>query len=221
MRFAQLVIGPAGCGKVRSSSCCARGGARRCRRRSRGGECAHARCAPPPTPSQSTYCETIKQHCDTIDRAVHVVNLGERGLCGASRSCVPRRVTTRRRCTCRRAALADPAAEEFKYPVSIDVRELITLEDVMQELQLGPNGWVGGSGLQGLPATAPWPPPPPPPDAGCCPPPPLRMRARAHAHQGAAVLHGVLGGEPRGVAGWRAGGVWRGRLPHIRLPRPD
>ncbi|KDD74281.1 putative ATP binding protein [Helicosporidium sp. ATCC 50920] len=34
----------------------------------------------------------------------------------------------------------DPAAEHFKYPVSIDIRELITLEDVMQELDLGPNG---------------------------------------------------------------------------------
>ncbi len=35
---------------------------------------------------------------------------------------------------------ADPAAEEFDYPVSLDVRELISLEDVMEELQLGPNG---------------------------------------------------------------------------------
>ena len=35
---------------------------------------------------------------------------------------------------------ADPAAENFNYPVSFDVRELITLEDVMEEMQLGPNG---------------------------------------------------------------------------------
>lgn len=35
---------------------------------------------------------------------------------------------------------ADPAAEEFKYPVSIDVRDLVTLDDVMEEMQLGPNG---------------------------------------------------------------------------------
>lgn len=34
----------------------------------------------------------------------------------------------------------DPAAEHFNYPVSFDVRNLITLEDVMQELELGPNG---------------------------------------------------------------------------------
>jgi hypothetical protein len=41
-----------------------------------------------------------------------------------------------------RFCCADPAAEEFKYPVSIDVRELISLEDAMEELDLGPNGCV-------------------------------------------------------------------------------
>lgn len=34
----------------------------------------------------------------------------------------------------------DPAAEQFSYPVYFDVRELVTLEDVMQEANLGPNG---------------------------------------------------------------------------------
>lgn len=34
----------------------------------------------------------------------------------------------------------DPAAEQFAYPVSFDVRDLITLEDVMTEMELGPNG---------------------------------------------------------------------------------
>ena len=37
---------------------------------------------------------------------------------------------------------SDPAAENFNYPVSIDVRELISLQDVMEELDLGPNGCV-------------------------------------------------------------------------------
>jgi GTPase SAR1 family protein len=72
MKFAQLVIGPAGAGK-------------------------------------STYCETVKAHCDALGRPASVVNL-------------------------------DPAAEEFKYPVAADVRELVTLEDAMAELGLGPNG---------------------------------------------------------------------------------
>ena len=34
----------------------------------------------------------------------------------------------------------DPAAETFSYEPDLDIRELITLEDVMEELELGPNG---------------------------------------------------------------------------------
>lgn len=34
----------------------------------------------------------------------------------------------------------DPAAEVFEYQPSIDIRDLITLEDVMSELHYGPNG---------------------------------------------------------------------------------
>ncbi|KAE8152794.1 GPN-loop GTPase [Aspergillus avenaceus] len=34
----------------------------------------------------------------------------------------------------------DPAAESFSYEPDLDIRELITLEDVMEELGLGPNG---------------------------------------------------------------------------------
>ena len=74
MRYAQLVIGPAGSGK-------------------------------------STYCSTIVRHCENIGRTVHVINL-------------------------------DPAAEYFDYPMLVDSRELVQLEDVMEaeDLKLGPNG---------------------------------------------------------------------------------
>ncbi|KAG0147691.1 hypothetical protein CROQUDRAFT_655904 [Cronartium quercuum f. sp. fusiforme G11] len=34
----------------------------------------------------------------------------------------------------------DPAAEHFEYEPSIDIRDLISLEDVMEELEFGPNG---------------------------------------------------------------------------------
>lgn len=34
----------------------------------------------------------------------------------------------------------DPAADEFVYEPDIDIRDLISLEDVMEELHLGPNG---------------------------------------------------------------------------------
>jgi hypothetical protein len=36
--------------------------------------------------------------------------------------------------------LPDPAAEDCLYPVAFDVRDLITVEDAMEELGLGPNG---------------------------------------------------------------------------------
>eukprot|EP01083_Nonionella_stella_P055457 146307_1 len=58
---------------------------------------------------KSTYCNTIRMHCENIGRSVHVVNL-------------------------------DPAAEYFSYPISIDIRDLISIDDVSEELKLGPNG---------------------------------------------------------------------------------
>ena len=58
---------------------------------------------------KSTYCYNLQQHCESIGRSVHIVNL-------------------------------DPVAENFKYSVATNIRELISLEDVMEELNLGPNG---------------------------------------------------------------------------------
>jgi len=42
----------------------------------------------------------------------------------------------------RKAAVVnlDPANDEFKYKCDADISELITLEDVMDKLKLGPNG---------------------------------------------------------------------------------
>ena len=34
----------------------------------------------------------------------------------------------------------DPAAEDFAYEPDLDIKELISLEDVMEEMELGPNG---------------------------------------------------------------------------------
>ncbi|KAJ8346516.1 hypothetical protein SKAU_G00279170 [Synaphobranchus kaupii] len=60
---------------------------------------------------KSTYCSTMIQHAETINRSVQVVNL-------------------------------DPAAEHFEYPVMADIRELIQVDDVMEDdsLRFGPNG---------------------------------------------------------------------------------
>uniref|UniRef100_A0A0N5AXM1 GPN-loop GTPase 3 n=1 Tax=Syphacia muris TaxID=451379 RepID=A0A0N5AXM1_9BILA len=74
MKYAQLVVGPAGSGK-------------------------------------STFCNAIQQHCENIQRSVFVVNL-------------------------------DPAAETFQYQPAVDVRNLISVDDVQEDkdLSFGPNG---------------------------------------------------------------------------------
>uniref|UniRef100_A0A3B3CRL7 GPN-loop GTPase 3 n=1 Tax=Oryzias melastigma TaxID=30732 RepID=A0A3B3CRL7_ORYME len=60
---------------------------------------------------KSTYCSTMTQHAEALNRSVQVVNL-------------------------------DPAAEHFDYPVMADIRELIQVDDVMEDdsLRFGPNG---------------------------------------------------------------------------------
>lgn len=74
MRYAQIVMGPAGCGK-------------------------------------STYCAFMQRHAQDMKRTISVVNL-------------------------------DPAAEHFDYQPIVDIRDLICLDDAMQdeELRFGPNG---------------------------------------------------------------------------------
>lgn len=74
MRYAQLVMGPAGSGK-------------------------------------STYCAAVAAHGQDVKRTIHVVNL-------------------------------DPACEHFTYQPLVDIRDLIQLDDVMEdeELKFGPNG---------------------------------------------------------------------------------
>mmetsp|Transcript_17462 Transcript_17462/g.37856 ORF Transcript_17462/g.37856 Transcript_17462/m.37856 type:complete len:334 (+) Transcript_17462:18-1019(+) len=62
---------------------------------------------------KSTYCQAIQEHCATL---------------GPLRK---RKV---------HVANLDPAAENFKYDVAFDVRDLISVDDVMEELGLGPNG---------------------------------------------------------------------------------
>ena len=60
---------------------------------------------------KSTFCNGLITHLQTSKRSGHLVNL-------------------------------DPAAntDAFEYEPSIDIRDLITLEDVMGELGYGPNG---------------------------------------------------------------------------------
>lgn len=62
---------------------------------------------------KSTYCTIIQEHCATLGRVRRrTVHVGN----------------------------LDPAAEHFGYDLAFDIRDLITVEDVMEELGLGPNG---------------------------------------------------------------------------------
>lgn len=74
MKYAQVVIGPAGSGK-------------------------------------STYCSEMAKHAEAIGRRIYVANL-------------------------------DPAAESFDYEPIVDVRELVSVQNAMEDddLRLGPNG---------------------------------------------------------------------------------
>lgn len=60
---------------------------------------------------KSTFCANAVQHLQALKRTVHWVNL-------------------------------DPAADpnSFQFAPTIDIRDLINLEDVMSELGFGPNG---------------------------------------------------------------------------------
>lgn len=62
---------------------------------------------------KSTYCNAIQQHCATLGK------LRKRNV---------------------HVGNLDPAAENFSYDVAFDIRDLITVEDVMEEMGLGPNG---------------------------------------------------------------------------------
>ncbi|KAI8143969.1 GPN-loop GTPase [Fennellomyces sp. T-0311] len=64
------------------------------------------------------------------------------GPAGSGKSTFCATMMTHCQATGRRAHLVnlDPAAEHFEYEPTIDIRELITLEDVMEELDYGPNG---------------------------------------------------------------------------------
>ena len=89
----------------------------------------------------------MRQHCETIGRKVHVVNLGEyrkrdeevtfslcrQRLFSSLSQPLPLSFFLKKK-------NSDPAAEDFAYPVAFDVRDLITVEDAMEELGLGPNG---------------------------------------------------------------------------------
>lgn len=146
-KYAQLVIGPAGSGKVRTLPHGSGRGAVHISTLSR----RFSRTSPP------IYIDVLGHVCEKGPRRPHLITsppFAVNLLCAPSRALPshparhpcsqsryegphpPPPAPLRDRCP----HLADPAAENFNYPVSFDVRDLITLEDVMEELKLGPNG---------------------------------------------------------------------------------
>eukprot|EP00536_Pseudo-nitzschia_multiseries_P018814 jgi/Psemu1/70650/estExt_Genemark1.C_31620001 len=62
---------------------------------------------------KSTYCQAMQYHASTLG--------------GARKRTI-------------HVANLDPAAEDFGYQLAFDIRDLISVEEVMEELNLGPNG---------------------------------------------------------------------------------
>lgn len=64
------------------------------------------------------------------------------GPAGAGKSTFCRSFLTHLQASKRNGHLVnlDPAAESFEYAPSIDIRDLVSLSDVMSELGYGPNG---------------------------------------------------------------------------------
>jgi hypothetical protein len=102
MRYGQLVIGPAGSGKVSLNLIHIL--------------IHYLRFNNPLLIffSKSTYCATFQEHCKVVGRTVFVVNL-------------------------------DPAAEQFRYECSIDIRAMLSVDEVLEASKeareiMGPNG---------------------------------------------------------------------------------
>ena len=150
----------------------------------------HVRFCPTILTVQSTYCKNVQEHCEIVRRTVHVVNLGKSFCCHGIQIGT---ILSPSRCgdqVLQQIYLhADPAADDFTYPVSFDIRDLVPLEDVMEELQLGPNGWalfdiqIEKAGLWRMILTV-------------CLSVSASISMQVPSLQGIAVLHGISGGQP-------------------------
>ncbi|RUS17614.1 GPN-loop GTPase [Endogone sp. FLAS-F59071] len=83
---------------------------------------------------KSTYCATMMTHCQTSGRSVHLVNLDPAAERFEYKPTIGMHFLRAKRC----ASLLTSCSSFFA--IQLDICELITLEDVMDELQYGPNG---------------------------------------------------------------------------------
>lgn len=98
----------------------------------------------PPGSGKTTYCSGIQQFLSAIGRYVCLAKsvIIQLSFDCLAHFCVQGLFLWARLCQCRKVAVInlDPANDSLPYPCAIDINELITLGDVMQEYSLGPNG---------------------------------------------------------------------------------
>jgi GTPase SAR1 family protein len=100
----------------------------------------------PPGSGKTTYCAGVQQLLAAADDAAALAASSQQ------QQQDPQQQQQRRKPAPRRPALVnlDPANDCLPYTPDIDVRELVSLDAVMEELGLGPNGgafWVSGGGV--------------------------------------------------------------------------
>lgn len=95
--------------------------------------------------NQSTYCSSLYQHCETVRRTVHIVNLDP----AAESFDYPvamgiyylNILSFLSLLNCKfHSVVWITLYIRLSYYLPADIRELISLDDVMEELGLGPNG---------------------------------------------------------------------------------
>nr|GEU92016.1 GPN-loop GTPase 3-like [Tanacetum cinerariifolium] len=88
------------------------------------------------------YLSVNQFECIVADKVEIKTNCVKLWVTASHRPCWKWKVCTN--CEATRRAIyivnLDPAAENFDYPLAMDIHKLISLEDVMDELKLSPNG---------------------------------------------------------------------------------
>lgn len=92
----------------------------------------------PHSSQRPTQARVVRQHLRVMGRYAILVS----GPAGSGKSTFCSALIAHAQSLGRNVHLfnLDPAAERFEFQPSIDIKELISLEDVMEEMNLGPNG---------------------------------------------------------------------------------
>ena len=86
----------------------------------------------PPGSGKTTFCHGMKKFLEAMGRKVSVVNLGKNGVAVSFVILLHTHIKI--------ACIPDPANDNVPYEAAVEVKDLVALEDVMEEFKLGPNG---------------------------------------------------------------------------------